>query len=113
MNKPASVFVMTVFGLVIILVLSGCAYSTVNPEIELPAAKNITGTEAKFVEKGVEPAVSQGGIWPLFDVKTEVYPLLVEGEPVGVERKKTTTVLYTFSWQSISQEKIPTETESE
>jgi hypothetical protein len=111
MNKSASVFVMTVFGLVIIFSLSGCAYSTVNPEPELPAAKNITGTEAKFVEKGIEPAISQGGIWPILDIKTEVYPLLVEGEPVGVERKQTTTVLYMFSWQSISQEKIPAESE--
>jgi hypothetical protein len=48
-------------------------------------------------------------MWPILDIKTEVYPLLIEGEPIGVERKQTTTVLYMFSWQSIRQEKLATE----
>jgi len=106
MGKSRLIVAALVFGLVLIFALSGCAA----PSAPVPTGKSISGVEAKTLEKGVEPAASQMGFWPLFTVKTEVYPLLVAGETVGVERKRNVTVLFSlFGWESSTQERLPAE----
>jgi hypothetical protein len=106
MGKSRLILAAMVFGLVLIFGLSGCA----TPSAPVPSAKSVSGIEARTLEKGVEPAASEMGFWPLFQVKTEVYPLLDAGEPIGIERKRTVTVLFSlFGWDSTSQERLPTE----
>ena len=103
MGKSRLLIVAAVFGLLVIFGLSGCCAVSSH----MPSSKEISETEAKLLEKGIKPEASQVCLWPIFDIKSEVCPLLVEGELVGTERRTKVCVLLLFRSSSTKQEKLP------
>ena len=103
MAKSGLLYTTTALGLLVIFGLSGCCAVSSH----MPSSKEISEAEAKLLEKGIKPEASRVCLWPIFDIKSEVRPLLVEGEPVGTERRTKVCVLLLFRSSSTKQEKLP------